>query len=311
MSDGRLGSVKRRAWFVVLLPVAIGFIAIDAFCATLDAPKVCDSCKHWNEPHQPFRIFGNTYYVGVSGLSAILITSKEGLILLDGDLPQSVPLIEANIRQLGFRVEDVRLIVNSHTHFDHAGGISALQRATGATVAASPSSAIALKDGEPTKDDPQYGFGRSRTGFPSVSKVRVIAHHETLHVGLLAITAHFTPGHTPGSTTWTWRSCEANRCVDVVYADSLSSVSAPGFKFTGNPPQQSRIESFTRSITLVEGLPCDVLLAPHPEFFDLETKFKALNENPSDNPFIDNQACRAYAQTARKNLEQRAASEKD
>jgi metallo-beta-lactamase class B len=274
-----------------------------------DPPKVCEQCEAWNRAREPLRVFGNTYYVGVSGLSAILIASNNGLILLDGDLPQSAPLIAESICKLGFRLEDVRLIVNSHTHYDHAGGLAALQRASGAIVAASPASALALERGEPTQDDPQYAFGRERTWFPPVPHVRIVADNETLRVGDLAITAHFTPGHTPGSTTWTWRSCEGNRCLNVVYADSLHPVSAPGFRFTGDRRRSSRTDSFSRSIALVEKLPCDVLLTPHPEFVDMEGKFKRRDQVASVNPFIDAQACKAYAADAKRQLEQRIAEE--
>jgi metallo-beta-lactamase class B len=275
-----------------------------------DPPKVCSSCEQWNRPHEPFRIFGNTYYVGVEGLSSILIASDEALILLDGALPQSAPLIAANIRKLGFRVEDIRLIVNTHTHHDHAGGIAALQRHSQAIVAASPASAEALKRGEPTEEDPQYAFGREETWFPPIPDVRIVKDNETLLAGGLAITAHFTPGHTPGGTSWTWRSCEGERCLDVVYADSLSSVSAPAFKFSGDRTHPSRVAAFSRSIAVVATLPCDVLLTPHPEAFDMETKLQRRRQQPLANPFIDAQSCKAYAAIAKRKLDQRIATER-
>ena len=130
-----------------------------------DPPHQCDSCDEWNKPREPFKIFGNTYYVGTEGLSSLLIVGDSGLILLDGGLEQSAALIDANIRKLGFRTEDVKLIVNSHGHYDHAGGIAALQRASGATVAASPSGADALQRGENTIDDPQYRLREGRQWF--------------------------------------------------------------------------------------------------------------------------------------------------
>ena len=136
-------------------------------------------------PRAPFRVFGNTYYVGVAGLSAILVTSDAGSILLDGGLPQSAALIDENIRALGFRTEAIRLIVNSHAHYDHAGGIAALQRLSGATVAASGSGARALERGGPGADDPQYASGQS-TMYPRVNKVRAVADGETLTVGRLS-----------------------------------------------------------------------------------------------------------------------------
>src|SRR5690349_5792661 len=140
----------------------------------------CPNCTEWSVAQRPFRIFGNTYYVGTHGLASILVTSTRGHILIDGALPASAPQILANIRALGFRVDDVRLILNSHAHFDHAGGIAALQRASGARVAASPWSARVLERGASLPDDPQYGVAFS---YPPVHNVRVIADGETLHIG--------------------------------------------------------------------------------------------------------------------------------
>jgi metallo-beta-lactamase class B len=259
-------------------------------------------------PHQPFRVYGNTYYVGVAGLSAILIASNKGSILLDGALPQSAPLIAASIAKLGFRVENIRLIVNTHAHFDHAGGIAALQRASGASVVASPSGARALEAGGPTDDDPLFGFRNN--GFPPVQGVRSVSDNETLRVGELAITAHLTPGHTPGSATWTWRSCEADRCLNIVYADSLSAVSAPGFRFTRDKSRPSRVDGFMHSIARVESLPCDVLLTPHPEFFDMDAKLQRWREQPNVNPFIQSESCKHYAAKARRNLQHRIDEER-
>ena len=275
---------------------------------TPDPPNSCFDCAEWNAPFEPFRIFGNTYYVGVAGLSAVLIASDRGLILLDGALPQSAPLIDANIRKLGFRTEDIRLIVNSHAHFDHAGGIAALQRATGAQVAASAAGAKAIEQGEPTADDPQFAFGRALNGFPAVKGVRVVSDSETLRVGDLAVTAHMTPGHTPGATTWSWRSCEGSRCYTVVYADSLNAVSAPGFRFTGDASHGSLIETFRKTIAKVRALPCDIILSVHPTATDLDGKLQ-LRPRAAKDPFVNPQACRAYANGADKRLDDRIAEE--
>jgi metallo-beta-lactamase class B len=270
-----------------------------------DPPVTCDRCKAWNAPQEPFRVFGNTYYVGTAGLSAVLVVSDDGLVLLDGALPQSAPLIDRNIRTLGFRTEDVRLIVSSHAHYDHAGGIAAIQRATGAIVAASAFSARPLEQGRPSPDDPQAGSG----DFPRVRNVRVVGDREVLRVGPIAITAHLTPGHTPGSTTWTWQSCEGATCLNIVYADSLNAVSLPGFRFTGDATHPSRVESFRQSIAKVAALPCDILLSVHPEFVQIPKKLALRAEQPTTNPFIDANACRRYAGTASKVLERRIADE--
>jgi metallo-beta-lactamase class B len=143
-----------------------------------------------------------------------------------------------------------------------------------------------------------------------VPHVRLVKDQETLRAAGLTITAHFTPGHTPGGTSWTWRSCEGTRCLDMVYADSLSSVSAPGFRFTGDRSHPGRIDSFSHSIEVVAGLPCDVLMTPHPESFDLETKLERRQPGSPINPFIDPQACKAYAANAKRRLELRVAAER-
>ena len=272
-----------------------------------DPPHKCDSCDEWNKPREPFRVFGNTYFVGTDGLSAILIAGDAGLILLDGGLEQSAAVIDANIRKLGFKTQDITLIVNSHGHYDHAGGIAALQRASGAMVAASPSGADALRRGENTTDDPQYGFGKAANGFPPVKNVKVIKDSETLSVGNLSITANFTPGHTPGSTTWTWKSCEGKECLSIVYADSVSAVSADGFRFTDSP---ERVNAFRRSISRLGELPCDIVISTHPSATNLDEKIrKRAAEKGGPDPFVDH-GCKALAATAMKGLEARIAQEK-
>jgi metallo-beta-lactamase class B len=286
--------------------LAVASLGQDGSGFSADPPMTCDQCEAWNAPQEPFRVFGNTYYVGTAGLSAVIVASDEGLVLVDGALPQSAPLIDRNIQALGFRTQDVRLIVNSHAHYDHAGGIAAIERATGAVVAASASGARALEQGRPVPDDPQAASG----DFPPVKNVRVAGEGDVLRVGPLAITAHLTPGHTPGSTTWTWQSCEGARCLNVVYADSLNSVSLPGFRFTGDATHPSRVESFRQSIAKVAALPCDILLSVHPEFVQIPRKLALRTKQPATNPFIDTSACRTYAAAASKSLDRRVADER-
>ena len=274
----------------------------------LDPPKRCFDCAEWNAPREPFRIFGNTYYVGVAQLSVLLVATDAGLIVLDGALPQSVPLIDANIRKLGFRTEDIRFILNSHAHYDHAGGIAALQRASGARVVASAAGARALERGEPTPDDPQYGLGRQANEFPAVKGVQTVAQGEAVKLGGVSVTAHMTPGHTPGSTTWAWRSCEGNRCLDIVYADSLTAVSADGFRFTGGRGRPDVAVTFRQSIEKVGALPCDIIVSTHPSATNLEDRLK--RAAAAGDALVDPQGCRAYAGGALKRLEARIAEEK-
>ena len=271
-----------------------------------DPPHKCDDCDAWNRPYEPFKVFGNTYYVGAEGVSAVLVTGSAGSILLDGGLPQTAAVIDANIRTLGFRTEDVELIVNSHAHYDHAGGINALQRLSGAVVAASPEGRRAIEQGGPVADDPQFGFGREANGFPAVKPVRAVADGETLRVGDLAITAHLTPGHTPGATTWSWRSCVGSTCRSIVYADSLNAVSDDSFRFTASP---ARIAAFRASIAKVAALPCDIILSVHPDGTDMDGKVKKRRRQPTPDPFVTPNGCRAYAKGAAARLDARIAEE--
>jgi metallo-beta-lactamase class B len=264
----------------------------------------CANCVEWNKAEPPFRIFGNTYYVGTHGLSSVLITSPAGHALIDGDLPQSAALIADSIRSLGFRLEDVKLIVNSHVHFDHAGGIAELQRRSGARVVASQWSADVLKKGGMGKGDPQYG---TLPLIAAVKNVSVFRDGESLHAGEITITPHLTPGHTPGGTSWTWKSCEGAICHDMVYADSLSPISAPGFRFSKSRQYPQAIEDFEKSFAFLETVPCDVLITPHPGAIRI-VRSPGLTGDVKPDPLADS-GCRKLAEDGREKLRQRLASE--
>ncbi len=271
-------------------------------CRAAPVPGASD--PEWTAPQPPFLIYGNTYYVGTRGLSAILIISGAGHILIDGTLAEGASQVADHVRALGFDVHDIRLILNTHVHFDHAGGIAALQKASGAAVAASAWSAQVLRQGRAQADDPQYA---SLDRAPDqVAHVRVIRDGETLHVGALKVTAHLTPGHTPGGTSWTWQSCAQARCLQVVYADSLSAISAPEFRFSTHPQV---LEQFRRSFALLSALPCDILLTPHPEGSAMFERLARRDSGTDPGAFINANACRAYADSARGGLERRLASE--
>ena len=265
----------------------------------------CASCAAWNVPQTPFRIYGNTYYVGTHELSSILIASDQGLVVIDGDLTEAAPQIEGNIRALGFRPEDIKLILNSHNHFDHAAGIAPLQRFSGARVAASPRSAEVLRRGSLSEDDPQHDL--LPPPMQPVPKVDVIRDGQTLRVGPLALTAHFTPGHTPGGTSWSWTSCEQQRCLHIVYADSLTAVSADSYRYTDHP---DLVAGFEKSFTALETMPCDILLTPHPGFSNILGRLEARDKGGKPDAFIDSGACKKLAQSSREGLAKRLAQEK-
>jgi metallo-beta-lactamase class B len=270
------------------------------------APINCGDCAAWNRHQAPFRVFGNTYYVGVEGLSAVLIDSGEGLILIDGALPQSAERIADSVRTLGFDIRQVKWILNSHAHFDHAGGLAALRRMSGAKVAASPAGAKALRSGTAAPDDPQAGFGDINR-YPALRDVVTVADGASIVLGKVTVTARHTPGHTPGATTWTWRSCEEERCVDVVYAESLTAVAAPGFRFSADA---ARVKQFRGSIEKVRALPCDVMIPTHPSASRLFEQ-RAVSEREGRKAFIDPGACREYADRADQGLTARLKLEAD
>lgn len=284
--------------------------ASPAFSLEPDPAIECVFCEAWNEPQQPFRIFDNTYYVGTKKLSSILIDSGAGLILIDGGLPQSATLIATNIEALGFRLRDVKLILNSHVHYDHSGGIAALQRPSGATMVLSADSAQAFAQGLPISRDPQFGMGDAMA-FPPVGEVKIISDGDTLQLGSFVITAHLTPGHTPGGTTWTWHACEGKTCQNVVYADSLTAVSAPAYRFSGNGQEPGLGEELRASIKKIGALPCDIFLTTHADFFGLEEKFNVLQQGAAANPFIDPSACEEKAEFYLEQLNQRLLKEQE
>jgi metallo-beta-lactamase class B len=266
----------------------------------------CAQCVEWNALQSPLRLHGNTYYVGTHGLGAILITSPQGHVLIDGGLPQSGPLIRANIESLGFRMRDVKLILNSHAHYDHAGGIAELQRASGARVMASEWSASVLKGGKSQPGDPQFTIAFD---YPAVHNVRTFTFEDTLRVGPIAIVPHATGGHTPGGTAWSWRACDATRCLDFVYADSETPVSADDFLFTKNTTYPNAIADFERGYATLERLSCEVLVTPHPGVSALWDRVSS--QTGAITPaFVDRNACKRYAANARRALEQRIARER-
>lgn len=267
-----------------------------------DAEFICDRCDDWNMSQPPFRVYGNTWYVGTAGLSSILVESDNGLLLFDGGLPQSAALIDANIRSLGFESRNISAIFVSHAHFDHAGGVAALQRLTGATVYTSVEGAKTLSSGRLQPNDPQYAE-KVENGFAAIANVVAVQDGEELIVDGVSVEAVYTPGHTPGGTSWTWESCALNICYDVVYADSLTSVSAEGYSFSAGPAANQLIESADR-ISLLD---CDILLSPHPFFFGMQDKLKKIVDG---NPFVNNVACAIYADVALDWLQQRLNAER-
>lgn len=220
----------------------------------------------WNQPVQPFRILGNVHYVGTAGISAYLITGPDGHVLIDGGMEESAPRIAANIRARGFRLEDVRYILINHAHWDHAGGLAELKRLSGARLIASAADAPDLALGRnPYRDD----VG----GFAPVGVDRIVGEGDTVRLGDLALTAHMTPGHTKGCTSWTLPVTQEGRAYRVLFACSLS---VAGQRLVGDARYPEAAADFRATFARLRALRADVFLAFHPGQFDLDGKRRRL-----------------------------------
>ena len=264
------------------------------------------AAEDWNDPQEPFAVFGNTYYVGVRGLSSVLITSPAGHILIDGGSPESPVQIAAHIRQLGFKLEDIKYILNSHEHFDHAGGIVELQRLTGATVLASVQGEQVLRTGLISKGDPQYQD--LPPAMAPAAGTRAVRNGEIVTLGPLSVTARYTPGHTQGGTSWTWRATEGGKTASMVYADSLNAMSAGTFRYSDSKVYPTARADMEKSIATVAGFDCDILISAHPEASDLWGR-KEKQAVAGNAAFIDTRGCRDYAAKARARLDRKLAEE--
>ena len=263
-------------------------------------PRWAAACKDWDDwdkPAPPVRIHANTYLVGTCGISAILITGSDGDVLIDGGPEDAADLVAANIRELGFKLGDVKYILHSHEHFDHVGGIARLQQLTGATLIASASAARVFATGTPSADDPQAGKLKP---FPVATAGQIIADGGTVRFGNLMLTAMSTPGHTAGALSWRWESCDGGVCRSIVYADSLSSVSRDGYRFTDHPAD---LIAFRQSIAKVANSRCEILLTPHPSASEMRTRLA------KGKPLLDPDGCRTYAARLTKALDERVAKE--
>lgn len=217
----------------------------------------------WNDPFAPFTVMGNVHYVGTKTVSAWLITGSKGHILIDGVVPQSAPQIIANVKTLGFDMRDVKYLLNSHAHIDHAGGLAGLQRASGAKMIASAKDKPYLEAGD-------IGFGPTGgVKFPPVRVDRVIRDGETIRLGDIALTAHLTPGHSPGCTSWTFAVKGKDgkpytallHCSATVAGQSLVPEAYPGM-----------VADFRASFAKVRRMKADIFLANHDTMFDLHAK---------------------------------------
>ena len=252
--------------------------------------RQCEGKEDFSDPAPPARIYGNLWYVGTCAVTVLLLTSPQGHILIDAATEQAAPSILANIKTAGFNPADIRWIVSSHEHFDHVGGLAALKRATGAKFAALKAGIAVLSSGTVSPADPQV---QEIHGFEPVKVDRKLVSGDTVRIGKLAITAHATPGHTEGSTSWTWTSCVRKNCQKFTYLDSLSALALGTYSFGKHP---ERAAMFKKTFADVERWHCGIALTPHPGVSEMFERIAGKT------PLLDPQGCAEIVQSSRERL---------
>jgi metallo-beta-lactamase class B len=242
----------------------------------------------WTNPFTPYRIVGNVYYVGSQGLASYLITTPQGHILVNSSLESSVPMIRASIEKLGFRFGDVKILLISHAHWDHCAGSAAVKELTGAKYMVMDADVPEIEAGG--KGNFQYGDSPASRYQPT--KVDRILHDgDEVKLADTVLTAHLTPGHTKGTTTWTMKAKEGNKAYNVVIVGS-PNVNA-GYKLVNNALYPQIASDYERMFQVLKSLPCDVFLGAHGNYYGMEAKYARMNEGAA-NPFIDPEGYKSY-----------------
>lgn len=237
---------------------------------------------------EPFRIAGNFYYVGANDVASFLITSPQGHILIDGGYPGTAPLIMASIAKLGFDIRDVKVLLNSEPHFDHGGGLSALQKASRAQLwASAPSARVLSSGGYDDSISRPIGLITWLIRYPAPLVDHVVNDGDTIIVGPTKVTAHVTPGHTAGCTSWTFPVRDGDRVLNVVSACSLVML--------GNAHYPGQRADFEHTFRVLRSIPADIWVTSHARLFGRYRKFVASKsaKDPAD-AFIDPAGYRAY-----------------
>ena len=232
----------------------------------------------WTDTIAPFRVIDNVYYVGSAGLTAWLITTPKGHILLDVGLPQNASMVERNIRRLGFRLRDVKILLNTHAHFDHAGGIARLKRDTHARLIAAAGDRVALERGVYVGSEDHTEFN-----FPPVHVDRLIPDGGVVTLGGVTLTANVTSGHTAGCTSWTLPVLSDGVRHTAIF---FCSASVAFNRLAPNPQYPGILDDYRRSFARFKSIDADVFFAAHSELFDLQAKRARLSAGGA-NPFID------------------------
>lgn len=259
--------------------------------------QTCEDRDDWDKPAKPFQVHGNTWYVGTCGITALLVRGKGGAVLIDAGTARGSEVVAANVASLGVRLADVKAILGSHEHFDHAGGFARMQAASGAPVLVGAGAVEVIRSGKVDPADPQ--FGRLEAMAPVPGTVRGVTDGEVIDIAGVKLTAIATPGHSPGAMSWTWQSCGRAGCKTIVYADSLNPISNDTYRFSNRP---QIVAAFRAGIAKVRAAKCDILLTPHPSASEMIARART-------GTLVDGMTCAQYADARTLALDERLARE--
>jgi len=253
----------------------VGFLSVLLFSnlAFADDPS-------WSAPHAPFQITDHIYSVGTEGIGVYLITTPEGHILIDASTQKGADVVEANIKSLGFKLSDIKYLLENHAHDDHVGGLAQLKKSTGATLLASKADRYALENGVHHGDNEN-----GPTKFPAIKVDKIITDGEQIRLGGMSLQTVFTPGHTSGCTSWLTRDTSKGKDYSVFF---LGSLSVAGNRLANNKVDPQIVADYRKSFARTKAIQADILLIGHPSFIQLDEKHLAL-QNGKQDAFVDPQ----------------------
>ncbi len=270
---------------------AVGIVAASFLLSACAAAQLSKTEQAQNRPVEPHRIAGNLYYVGAADIAVFLVATPQGHILINTGYPETVPVIRDSMKKLGFKFEDVRIILASHAHIDHIAGCAKAKELSGAKVMITDADAGVVEGG---------GKGDFRwEGIFSWQPCRVdrrLRDAERVELGGASLVAHITPGHTRGNTTWTTVIEDGGKRYDVVIVGSTSI--NPGVRLVGNAKYPNIAVDYARTFAVLKSLPCDIFLASHASFYGMQEKLARLKKSPKQNPFVDPEGYREFVARA-------------
>ena len=257
----------------------------------------------WDDPSPPHRIADHLYYVGSKGLASYLITTTNGHILINSSFERTVPIIRTNIEALGFKFTDIKILLTSHAHSDHASGHALIKQLTGTRVEVMEGDAAVIANG----GKGQYLYTHDDAWKPCAVD-RVLKDGDTVTLGEARLTARRTPGHTRGCTTWLMRATDGGQAFNVVIIGSPNV--NPGYVLVNNRDYPEIATDYEKIFRLLKSLPCDIFLGAHGSYYGMEAKYARLQKNPKANPFIDREGYHAYVDDRAKTFREAAGKQR-